>query len=75
MSRYYHTFPKSYKRKPDYSKLFNESDKAKLEYSKNMDFRRFVLTWNNDMPELLGWTLLDFYKAYQSGGYQFTFAF
>ena len=75
MSRYCHTFPYQRKCKPDYSKLFNEEDKAKMEYNRNMDFRSFVLNWNADMPELLGWSLLDFYKAYKNNGYQLTLAF
>jgi hypothetical protein len=74
MSRYYHTFPHQYKRKPDYSKLFNGEDKAKMEYNRNMDFRSFVQNWNTDMPELLAWSLLDFYKAYKNNGFQLTLA-
>ena len=77
MSRYYHAYPMKRRPRPKQriANLFNETDTAKLEYNKNMDFRKFVLTWNEDVPELLNWTILDFYKAYQSGGYQFTFAF
>jgi hypothetical protein len=46
-----------------------------MEYNRNMDFRSFVLNWNADMPELLGWSLADFYKAYKNNGYQLTLAF
>jgi hypothetical protein len=75
MSRYYHTFPKTYKRKPDYSKLFNEEDKAKMQYNKDMKFRQFVSEWQSDAPELMGWSLLDFYRAYQNNGVQLAFSF
>ena len=75
MSRYFHTFPKAYKRKPDYSKLFNEEDKAKMQYNKDMKFRQFVSEWQADAPELMGWSLLDFYRAYQNNGVQLAFSF
>ena len=75
MSRYYHTFPKTYKRKPDYSKLFNDEDKAKMQYNKDMKFRKFVNEWQADAPELMGWSLLDFYRAYQNNGVQLAFSF
>ena len=51
-------------KKENYSKLFNEDDRAKLEYHRNSDFRDFVENWDKDNPNLLGWTLTDFYKAY-----------
>lgn len=73
--RYFHTYPQIRKRKPDYSKLFNEEDKAKLEFNKNMEFRKFVLTWNSDAAELLGWSLSDFYRAYQKNGVQLVLSF
>lgn len=75
MSRYFHTFPKTYKRKSDYSKLFNEEDKAKMQYNKDMKFRKFVSEWQADAPELMGWSLLDFYRAYQNNGVQLAFSF
>lgn len=75
MSRYYHTLPKTYKRKPNYSKLFNEEDKAKMQYNNDMKFRQFVSEWQCDAPELLGWSLLDFYRAYQKNGVQLAFSF
>lgn len=74
MSRYYHTFPHQRKCKPDYAKLFNEEEKIKMEYNKDMAFRSFVQNWNADVPELLGWSLADFYKAYKNNGYQLTLA-
>lgn len=75
MSRYFHTFPKTCKRKPDYSKLFNEEDKAKMQYNKDMKFRHFVSEWQADAPELMEWSLLDFYRAYQNNGVQLAFSF
>ena len=66
MNRYYHTYPQRRKPRPNYAKLFNEEDKA--------DFRSFVQNWNADVPELLNWTILDFYKAYKNNGYQLTLA-
>ena len=74
MSRYYHTYPHKRRPRPNYAKLFNEEDKAKMEYNRNIDFRSFVQNWNIDMPELLNWSLLDFYKAYKNNGYQLTLA-
>lgn len=73
--RYTHTYPHNRKKKPDYSILFNEEDKAKIEYNKNMSFRKFVAEWNADVPELMGWSLLDFYRAYQKNGVQLAFSF
>jgi hypothetical protein len=45
-----------------------------MEYNRNMDFRSFVQNWNADVAELLGWSLLDFYKAYKNNGYQLSLA-
>lgn len=45
-----------------------------MEYNKDMAFRSFVLTWNTDVPELLGWSLADFYEAYKNNGYQLSLA-
>ena len=45
-----------------------------MEYNKDMAFRSFVLTWNTDVPELLGWSLADFYDAYKNNGRQLTLA-
>lgn len=41
---------------------------ARLVYNRDVRFRQFVLSWNADAPELLAWTLSDFYEVYQSGG-------
>ena len=61
-----HTYPK----KPtNHSPLFGFADDfAKMKYNKDMGFRRFVHEWNADIPELMGWSLADFYLAYQTGG-------
>ena len=77
MSRYYHTYPISRKKeRPDYARLFDDDFiRARMEYNKNMVFRSFVECWNADAPELLSWTLLDFYKAFKDNGYQLKFAF
>lgn len=75
MSKYFHTFPRAYKKRPSYTALFTEEDKAKMEYNKNMSFRKFVAEWNADAPELLGWSLLDFYNAFKKGGVQLAFSF
>ena len=72
MARHYHAYRQW--RKPDFSKMLNKEDKARMEYNKDMAFRSFVLTWNTDVPELLGWSLADFYKAYKNNGYQLTLA-
>jgi hypothetical protein len=61
--------------KQNFAKLISESDKAKLEFNKNMEFRKFVLTWNSDAVELLGWSLSDFYRAYQKNGVQLVLSF
>lgn len=64
------------RKKPNYSKLFdNDEDKAKMLYNKDMNFRIFVQEWNGDDAELIGWPLVDFYKAYTKGGYQLEFNF
>jgi hypothetical protein len=55
--------------------LFNEEDKAKMQYNKDMKFRKFVNEWQADAPELMGWSLLDFYRAYQNNGVQLAFSF
>jgi hypothetical protein len=76
MARYYHTFPHHRKPKQRFSALFNnEEDKAKLAYNKDMAFRQFVQTFDIDNPELLGWSMVDFYRKYKSTGYQLTIAF
>lgn len=72
MARHYHAYRQ--RREPDFSKLLNKEDKARMEYNKDMAFRSFVLTWNTDVPELLGWSLADFYEAYKNNGYQLRLA-
>ena len=60
---------RTYTKKINYSPLFNFADDfAMMRYNKDMAFRKFVHEWHADEPELLGWTLTDFYLAYQSGG-------
>ena len=60
------TYPK---RPTNHSPLFGFADDfARMQYNKNMSFRNFVHEWNADAPELLDWSLADFYLAYQSGG-------
>ena len=56
----------------NYAPLFNSEDFARMQYNKNTAFRRFVEEWNADLPELLGWTLTDFYLAFQTGCAQLT---
>ena len=54
-------------KKENYAKLFdNPADKARMAYNRDMDFRKFVLEWDKDNPELLGWTLVDFHAVYTS---------
>lgn len=54
-------------KKENYAKLFdNPTDKAQMAYNRDMDFRKFVLEWDKDNPELLGWTLADFHAVYIS---------
>lgn len=72
MARHYHAYRQW--RRPDFSKMLNKEDKARMEYNKDMAFRSFVLTWNTDVPELLGWSLADFYDAYKNNGRQLTLA-
>ena len=72
MARHYHAYRQW--RRPDFSKLLNKEDKARMEYNKDMAFRSFVLTWNTDVPELLGWSLADFYEAYKNNGHQLSLA-
>lgn len=73
MARYQHIFPAP--RKQRYARLFTAEDKAKITYNKDMRFRRFVNEWHDGEPELMGWTLTDFYTAYVRGGYQMIIAF
>ena len=59
--RYYQTA------KPNYSKLFsNKEDEARMAYNRDMEFRDFVLNWDKDNPELLAWSLADFYDVYKN---------
>ena len=74
MARYYHAYLQKRRPRPNHAKLFNEEDKARMEYNRNMDFRSFVLNWNTDVPELMAWSLLDFHKAYKNNGLQLTLA-
>lgn len=68
MARYTHNWPGIPKKRRGYSNLFNnEEDKARLAYNKDMAFRKFVNEWNTDIPELLSWSLVDFYRAYNDG--------
>lgn len=76
MARYYHTFPNHRKPKQKFSALFNnDEDKAKMAYNSDMAFRRFVDTFDLGNPDLFGWTLVDFHRAYNRGGVQLTLAF
>ena len=69
--RYCKTYPIVHKRRINYAVLFNnKEDKAQMAYNRDMAFRRFVSEWNADVPELMAWSLADFYKAYLSGGAQ-----
>ena len=68
--RFFNIYPKTYKKKVSYAKLLTTEDYAKLQYKKDMAFRRFVIEWNADLPELMGWTLTDFFIAYKSQGVQ-----
>lgn len=69
--KYYHTYPQVRKKTPtNYSPLFSAEEYAKMRYNKDMNFRKFVHEWNADWPELMGWSLTDFYLAYQSQGVQ-----
>lgn len=54
-------------RKENFAKLFdNPTDKAQMAYNRDMAFRDFVLNWDKDNPEMLGWTLADFHRVYTS---------
>jgi len=68
--RYTRNYPTQRKHRIDYSPLFTEDEKAVLRYNKDTAFRRFVKEWQPDAPELMGWTLADFLRAYLSGGVQ-----
>ena len=74
-ARYIRTYPIVRKKRINYSVLFTFEDKAKMEYNRNMKFRKFVAEWHKDEPELMGWTLLDFYTAFVRGGYQLKISF
>ena len=66
MSKYHYLFPKKTKHY-DFGKLITDADKARLLYNRDADFRLFVNEWNADVPQLLAWTLTDFYHAWQMG--------
>jgi len=51
-------------KREDYSKLINDDDKGKLLYVRSAEFRNFVDNWDVDNPNLLGWTLGDFYRRF-----------
>lgn len=71
----YHAFSYRPKKRHKYSALFNNNeDKAKLAYNKDVEFRRFVQTFDPENPELLGWSLVDFHRQYLKNGYQLTLA-
>ena len=54
-------------KKQDYSKLFTEDEKAKLEYFENHDFRMFV--YEQDERKT-GLSLTELYKVYTEGSMQ-----
>ena len=62
MARYNHTFPAPRRK---VSVLFNDTDNAILAYKRDVAFREFVNEWNKDIPELMGWSLVDFHRAYK----------
>ena len=64
MKNYRH-YPKT--KKQDYSKLFTEEEKAKLEYFENHDFRMFV--YSHDEHDS-GLSLTELYKIYTEGSMQ-----
>jgi hypothetical protein len=74
-ARYIKYYPTIRKKRINYSVLFTFEDKAKMEYNRNMKFRKFVSEWHADEPELMGWSLLDFYTAFVRGGYQLKISF
>lgn len=51
-------------KKENYAKLFNDDDKGKLLFARDGKFRDFVNNWDKDNPNLLGWTIGDFYNAF-----------
>lgn len=51
-------------KREDYSKLINDDDKGKLLYTRSAEFRNFVDNWDADNPNLLGWTMGDFYRRF-----------
>lgn len=51
-------------KKENYAKLFNDDDKGKLLFARDGKFRDFVNNWDKDNPNLLGWTIGQFYSAY-----------
>ena len=58
---------RTYKHRRGYFKLFTEEEKAKYAYNTDNAFRQFVSEWNKDAVELMGWSLLDFYRVYKNG--------
>ena len=58
---------RTYKHRRGYFRLFSEKETAKYTYNTDMAFRMFVNEWNKDAPELLSWSLVDFYRAYKNG--------
>ena len=53
-------------KREDYSKLINDDDKGKLLYARDGRFRDFVLNRDKDNPNLLGWSMGDFYRRYMA---------
>lgn len=64
MARYYHTFPAYTKKRQNYSILFNEEDKARLAYNRDLRFQSYANRLHSEMPEL---SLKALYNAYKSG--------
>ena len=60
--RRYHTTKTE--RKQDYSKLFTDTEKAKLLYLESHEFRQFVYDFDNRYPNT---PLEDVYKVYSEG--------
>ena len=54
-------------KKQDYSKLFNDEDKAQLLYFRDAEFRKYV-DKNTDDTQTISFG--DLYRAYQWGGVQ-----
>lgn len=69
MSRYSHTFPPTYKKRPNYSKLISSEERAKFAYNTNMVFRSYVDKMNTGLP------LATMYSAFLSGGLQLRIKF